>query len=284
MDQLKHDDVPSEEILRSRPTLAKGPISSLLSVAVTWLWDMTIFKALLIIYCLNIVAWGGMIFLLICNAAPAMCHPTCDDVNSPRKTWIEIDSQILNALFCIPAFWLGPRRCIETWKILLYMTRKDTIAFRQLAATYREWFRLPASQTLPTHIGPVEVEAWLQQASSLENIVPSPARSVPEPPVSGQRAMPTQLWKLQAVIGLNLMNTMFQVILSLFMWSYNRHNRPGWSVGLFLCLAFVSSIGATVLMALERKGVQKVEGKGLSGVLTSESDGDDIELGQLADR
>ncbi|KAF4434520.1 COBW domain-containing [Fusarium acutatum] len=280
MDQLKHDNVSSEEKRRSRPALAKGPMSSWLSVAVTWLRDMTIFKALLIIYCLNVVAWGGMIFLLMCNAAPAMCHPTCDDINSSRKIWIEIDSQILNALFCIPAFWLGPHRCIETWKILLYTTRKDAVALRQLAATYREWFRLPASQTLPNHIGPVEVEAWLQQASSLENIVPSPAQSVPEPPFSGQRAMPTQLWKLQFVVGLNLMNTVFQVILSLFMWCYSRHNRPGWSVGLFLCLAFVSSIGATVLIALERKCVQKVESQGRSGVLTLKSDDDETELGQ----
>jgi uncharacterized membrane protein YfcA len=67
------------------------------------------------------------------------------------------------------------------------------------------------------------------------------------------------VWKLQTVIGLSLLNTIFQVILSLFMWCYNRHNRPAWSVGLFLCLAFVSSIGAGVLQFLEKKRVQQVE-------------------------
>ncbi|KFY94778.1 hypothetical protein V498_03727 [Pseudogymnoascus sp. VKM F-4517 (FW-2822)] len=36
-----------------------------------------------------------------------MCHPTCDDINSPRRVWIEIDSQILNALFCVTGFGLG---------------------------------------------------------------------------------------------------------------------------------------------------------------------------------
>ncbi|KAM6506901.1 hypothetical protein FALCPG4_018719 [Fusarium falciforme] len=88
---------------------ASPPPTSRVAMAVDWVRHMTIFKALLIIYCLNVVAWGGMIFLLLCNAAPAMCHPTCDDVNSPRRKWIEMDSQILNALFCVPAFGLAPR-------------------------------------------------------------------------------------------------------------------------------------------------------------------------------
>ncbi|KAL2156822.1 hypothetical protein VTH06DRAFT_4368, partial [Thermothelomyces fergusii] len=47
------------------------------------------------IYGLNVVGWGGMIFLLLCNAAPAMCRPTCDDIDSPRRKWIEWDAQIL---------------------------------------------------------------------------------------------------------------------------------------------------------------------------------------------
>jgi Protein of unknown function (DUF2985) len=51
-----------------------------------------------------------MLFLLICNAAPAMCTPTCNDINSPRRIWIEIDSQILNALFCVTGIGLLPWR------------------------------------------------------------------------------------------------------------------------------------------------------------------------------
>jgi hypothetical protein len=271
MEQLKQQDASSEELAGSRLEPAPSPPDSLLSAAVTWVRQMTIFKALLIVYCLNIVAWGGMIFLLMCNAAPAMCHPTCDDINSPRRKWIEIDSQILNALFCIPAFWLAPRRCIEAWKALQYMMGQMT-ALRQLAATYREWFRLPGSEALPAHVGPIQVENWLQQASSSEDMVPYPTPSVPEPPPSGRRATPTRVWKLQAVVGLNLLNTMFQVILSLFMWYYNRHNRPGWSVGLFLCLAFVSSIAAGVVQFLERKKVQQVEGKPNSKILSVEDE------------
>ncbi|KAL6402662.1 hypothetical protein AUP68_14116 [Ilyonectria robusta] len=49
-----------------------------------------------------------MIFFLLLKAAPAMNHPSADSDDSPRKKWIEIDSQILNALFCVTAFGLAP--------------------------------------------------------------------------------------------------------------------------------------------------------------------------------
>lgn len=66
---------------------------------------------------LNIIAWGGMLFLLLVNAAPAMCNPSCNDINSARRicatcaiqeltVGIEIDSQILNALFCVTGIGL----------------------------------------------------------------------------------------------------------------------------------------------------------------------------------
>ncbi|KAI8716238.1 hypothetical protein NCS52_00916900 [Fusarium sp. LHS14.1] len=234
--------------------------TSRVAMAVDWVKEMTIFKAILIIYCLNVIAWGGMIFLLLCNATPAMCHPTCDDINSPRRKWIEIDSQILNALFCVPAFGLAPRRSIEAWWLVQHVLGRDLLRLRQLAATYRSWFRLPGSQTVPAYIGPAEIESWLSQNTTLEDVVPYPSRSIPHIPLSGRRAMPTALWKLEVMIGLNLMNTVFQAVLSGFMWGYNRHTRPSWSVGLFLCLAFAASITAGVIGFVEGRRVKKIEG------------------------
>lgn len=80
---------------------------------------------------LNIVAWGGMIFLLLINAAPAMCHPSCNDLYSPRREcirpsiWtffitigIEIDAQILNALFCVTGIGLLPWRLRDGYLLL----------------------------------------------------------------------------------------------------------------------------------------------------------------------
>ena len=272
MEQPKRTSSSSEDVVHSQLKVAPSTPSCWKSTAMIWLQQMTIFRALLIVYCLNVVAWGGMIFLLICNAAPAMCHPSCDDINSPRQIWIEIDSQILNALFCIPAFWLAPRRCIEFWKVLKYATKQDITALRQLAATYREWFRLPGSDAIPAYVGPVEAEAWLNETPFQDGMLPYPARSIPGPPPSGRRATPSRVWKLQAVVVLGLLNTIFQVILSLFMWCYNRHNRPAWSVGLFLCLAFVSSIGAGLLQVLEKRRVQRVEGTPRGNTLSIEDE------------
>ncbi|CAH0057195.1 unnamed protein product [Clonostachys solani] len=242
-------------------TPESSPQDSALAKAMAWLRDMTIFKAILIIYCLNIVAWGGMIFLLLCNASPAMCYPTCNDINSPRRKWIEIDSQILNALFCVPAFGLFPRRALQAWQLLQFVVRGDLVALRCLAGRYRTWFRLPGSQMLPASVGPDEVENWLSLPSATLNILPLPVRRIPDAPPTGQRAATTSVRMLGAVIGLNMMNTVFQAILSGFMWGYSRHSRPGWSVGLFLCLAFAASTGAGVLEFLEGKKVRRVEGR-----------------------
>src|SRR5579862_5372252 len=77
---------------------------------------------------LNVIAWGGMLFLLLVNAAPAMCYPTCGDINSPRRVCtfpecseltpgIEIDSQILNALFCITGIGLLPWRLRDCYHL-----------------------------------------------------------------------------------------------------------------------------------------------------------------------
>lgn len=63
---------------------------------------------LITIYGLNVVAWGAMLFFLLLKTAPAMNHPDGGDADSsPRKIWLEIDSQILNALFCVTGFGLA---------------------------------------------------------------------------------------------------------------------------------------------------------------------------------
>ncbi|RBQ85894.1 hypothetical protein VDGD_04554 [Verticillium dahliae] len=242
----------------SGPSASRRPPPTMMQTATAWLRDMTLVKVVIIIYCLNVVAWGGMIFLLLCNAAPAMCHPTCNDINSPRRIWIEIDSQILNALFCVMAFGLAPQRARDAWRLVQHHFAHDSLALRRLAASYRSWFRLPGSQELPSDLGPDEVDDWLSKGGALA-VVPHPARSIPDAPYSELRASPTALWKLATVIGLNVMNTVFQAVLSGFMWGYNRHTRPQWAVPLFLCSAFGVSIAAGVMGGLEGKRVKKVE-------------------------
>ena len=69
-----------------------------------WKFTWTPLGFFVVLYGLLVVAFGGMLFLLLCNAAPAMCNPDCNDINSPRRIWVEYDSQIVNALFCVTGF------------------------------------------------------------------------------------------------------------------------------------------------------------------------------------
>lgn len=64
------------------------------------------------LYFLLVIAFGGMLFLLLCNAAPAMTREwgPNNKEHSPRQIWMEIDSQILNALFSITGLGLFPIR------------------------------------------------------------------------------------------------------------------------------------------------------------------------------
>ncbi|KAF8465523.1 hypothetical protein BDZ91DRAFT_659182, partial [Kalaharituber pfeilii] len=99
---------------------------------------------LITVYALNVVAWGGMLFLLLVNAAPAMCHPSCNDLYSARRIWIEITSQILNALFCVPGFGLIPWRFRDLYYLLRYRVGGDAGSWRALTGVggvHESWGR-----------------------------------------------------------------------------------------------------------------------------------------------
>ncbi|OAQ88154.1 COBW domain-containing protein [Purpureocillium lilacinum] len=236
-----------------------------------WHYFMTPLGFVVTIYGLNVVAWGGMLFLLLCNASPAMCHPTCDDINSPRRIWIEIDSQILNALFCVTGFGLAPWRFRDLYFLLRYRLQHREEALRRLAGIHRGWFRLEGSAALPINIGPKNVEQHLSQAAS-RPAVPFPATKIPDVPLTGVRAPPTKLWKLDLVIWLMVWNTFLQCVLSGFMWGLNRYDRPSWSTGLFVALGCTVAAVGGLIMFLEGKSV-----KGIEGVPVSQQDLEQLE-------
>ncbi|CAI7626303.1 unnamed protein product [Penicillium bialowiezense] len=199
-------------------------------------WMCTPLGLCISIYGLNIVAWGGMLFLLMCNAAPAMCHPSCDSLQSSRRIWIEIDSQILNALFCVTGFGLAPWRIRDLYRWCCWrLGRSATIrrnALDRLAEIHQNWFHKPkGSELLP--------------------------RSSKESDHETNLATPTSLWKMDAVVWGNMLNTLFQIALAVCMWRFNRFNRPSWTTGLFVALACCVAGFAGVLMWLEKKRVRK---------------------------
>jgi hypothetical protein len=269
--------------------------STIIGLRAFWKWFLTPFGFLVTVYALNVVAWGGMLFLLLCNAAPAMCWVSdahshngwvydCDNLYSSRRIWMETDSQILNALFCVTGLGLIPWRFRDLYYLLRWrllprnkLGRHQKIyGLRTLAGLYRTWVRLPGSQTLDL----MSLEEYNEMAFPLESLdltkhevnlpsvkadaldprVPWRLYKTPPPPVTGVRAPPTALWKIDVFVWCNVFNTFFQGCLCGFMWGMNRFDRPSWSTGLFIALAcIVSGIGG-ILSFTEGRKIKKIEG------------------------
>ncbi|KAI9862682.1 MAG: hypothetical protein M1813_004178 [Trichoglossum hirsutum] len=238
--------------------------ATVIALKAFWKFFITPLGFLITIYCLNVVAWGGMLFLLLCNAAPAMCRPTCNDINSPRRKWIEVDSQILNALFCVTGFGLIPWRFRDCWYLLRWKIGKREEALRRLAGINRAWFRLEGSEKLDGEMGTRFNPKTLADDATPEDhsnpALPFPLSLTPDPPLTGIRAPPTPPWKLDFVIWMFILNTVLQAVLSGFMWGYNRYTRPSWSTGLFVALACIVAAAAGIMSAVEGKKVKKIEG------------------------
>jgi len=227
-----------------------------------WKFTLTPLGFLIVLYGLNVVAWGGMLFLLLIGGGQEfMCYPPgshgvkeCNNINSPRRIWIEIDSQILNALFCVTGFGLIPWRFRDFYYLLQFRIRHKQEYLRRLAGIHRSWFRLPGSTDLP-----VDPHASMI-APDTNPAIPLPPSKAPDAPLTGSRAPATRWWKLDYVIWAYVLNTFLQAVLSGFMWGFNRYTRPSWSTGLFVALACIVAALGGFMCFKEGKRVKAVEG------------------------
>jgi hypothetical protein len=202
-----------------------------------WNWLTTPKGFFMTLYGLNIIAWGGMLFLLMCNAAPAMCHPTCDDLYSARRKWIEIDSQILNALFCVTGFGLAPWRFRDLYWWFCWRlggAPKRLCGIARLASINKSWCRFPGPGTGGSCV-------CHGDASSIEDVSGESATPTKTPLnpslLSVTMTPPTAPWKIDLFVWCNIWNTIFQACLAGCMWGMDRFNRPSWTTGLFVALA-----------------------------------------------
>jgi hypothetical protein len=195
--------------------------------AAAWKFVTTPTGFLITLYGLNIVAWGGMLFLLELGAAPAMNHPSKNAINSPRKIWLEIDSQILNALFCVTGFGLAPWRFRDLYWLIQARLRHNRQAMRRLCKQNQSWFRPP-----------VWYNADDEETGGEEKRVT----------FTGEVAPPTAIWKLSFVVWMMVLNTLLQGVLSAMMWGYNRINRPSWATGTFIGLGCSVALFAGLMM------------------------------------
>lgn len=243
-----------------------------------WKFFLTPFGFVIVIYGLNVVAWGAMIFFVLLNAAPAMCHPSCNDIHSARKVWIEIDSQVLNGLFCVTGFGLIPWRFRDFYYLMKWRYGKgeqSMIYHRKLAGIYRSWYRLPGSDKLADDIGPppkytkknpepVDVPPPYSEeeiaAMEANPAIPLPVTSMPDPPLTGVRAPASRSWTIDVVVWMYLWNTIFQGALAGCMWGFNRYNRPAATTGIFITVGCLVAIAAGIVVFIEGSAVKKVEG------------------------
>ncbi|KAI1758594.1 hypothetical protein GGR53DRAFT_240774 [Hypoxylon sp. FL1150] len=244
-----------EELYREKPKEKIGP-TILNGLKAFWKFFRTPSGFCIIIYFLNIVAWGAMLFFLLLKAAPAMNHPTADDDNSPRKKWLEIDSQILNALFCVTGFGLAPWRFRDFYFLVRAALFRDVSAMRRLAAQNKGWFRPPAWARGD------EDTSNCQGQKDEHHAVGSTGKLAAT--FTGKVAPSTALWKLASTIFLMVLNTLFQVILCYYMWAYNRITRPTWATGAFIGLGCGVSALAGIISWYEGRRVKKNEGPELN--------------------
>ncbi|MCJ1399508.1 hypothetical protein MMC11_002710 [Xylographa trunciseda] len=218
-----------------------------------------------VLYGLNVVAWGGMLFLLLCNASSPMCYnpaiyqgKDCNNIDSPRRVWVEITCQVVNSLFCVTGFGLIPWRFRDLYYLLKFRVMKREDALRRLGGIHKSWFRLPGSDLLP--VKPTSEPQEFSPADESNPALPLPLHRTPSPPLTGVRAPSTPLWKLDYVIWFFVLNTILQGALSGLMWGFNRYNRPSWSTGLFVALACIVAAAAGIMQFKENKRIKKVEG------------------------
>lgn len=244
---------------------------------------ITIQGFLVVVYCLNVVAWGGMLFLLLVGGGNQyMCYPErlhgikdCSDLYSPRRIWLEIDSQILNALFCVTGLGLIPWRFRDLYYLLQWRLLKKSHGLRMLGGIHNGWFRLPGSHHLPVS----KDEGYTDTERKDNPAIPIPYSKLPPPPLTGNRAPDTKTWKLDFVIWAMVLNTFLQIVLCGFMWGYNRFDRPSWATGTFIALACVVAGAGGIMTFFEAKKVKAVEG------IPVEDEGkkDDAEVGGRRD-
>jgi hypothetical protein len=185
------------------------------------------------IYGLNVVAWGAMLFFLLLNVSTMSAER--------KEIWIEIDSQILNGLFCLTSWGLAPWRVRDTYWLLVWRLgsgKSSNRSINQLARRNVSWFRIINSC--------VDEEA--------------PCEELRHKTSTGNIAPPTSSWKMDFVVINMLLNSLFQIGMATFMWQYNRHNRPSFGVGLFIGLGCLSSLLAGVMSWWEGRKVKKIEG------------------------
>ncbi|KAF9510285.1 hypothetical protein BS47DRAFT_92513 [Hydnum rufescens UP504] len=194
------------------------------------------------IYGFLVVFWGAAIVFFLAKFI---------NLHNPQqqKFWIEISSQVENALFTVTGVGLIPWRLMDTYRILFIWH------YKRLDARLRMRLDLPPLQhpdDLPdpqidpnfTHVLTEKQQKDLRRQQ--REFAKSQTWYRPHS-TDTHRAFPigTALLICLLVDG----NSFFQCILCGTMWGLNEYNRPPWTTGLLIPASFLCGIGAAVIIA-----------------------------------
>jgi hypothetical protein len=173
--------------------------------------------------------------------------------------WVEVCEQIENGLFCLTGIGLIPWRLIDTYRMTkIWYYKSLTRKLRKKAGLPQLYDKddLPDPTFDPNYVHVLTDKQEYELHHQQKKFMKSQTWYRPHG-TETHRAFPINTAML--ICLLNDGNSVFQCMLAACMWSLNRFNRPAWTTGLLIPLAFGCGICSGVLIWQGGKKTKRTE-------------------------
>ncbi|KAF8592432.1 hypothetical protein K439DRAFT_1378530 [Ramaria rubella] len=211
------------------------------TLAGVWSFVKTPMGVITAIYGFLVVFWGAAIIFFLAGWVPTS--------SSDRKGfWVEVTSQIENALFTVTGIGLLPWRIVDTYRILLVWKMKRKSARLRRRAGLPELYDeddLPDPQYDTNFVHVLTDDQQRELHHQQKEFAKSQTWYRPHG-TETHRAFPitTAFLICLFIDG----NSFFQAILCGCMWGLDRFQRPAWTTGTLIPFSFLCGITASVLI------------------------------------
>jgi len=204
------------------------------------------------LYGFFVVFWGSALVLFLAKWINLHNQNTQD-------FWSEICQQILNGLFCLTGIGLMPWRIVDTYRMYkIWYYKRRTRKLRRKAGLPELYDNndLPDPIFDPNYVHVLTDKEEYELHHQQKKFMQSQTWYRPHG-TETHRAFPinTALW----ICILNDGNTIFQCMLAACMWSMDRFQRPAWTTGVLLPLAFACGILSGVFIWRGGKKTKRTE-------------------------
>ncbi|KAH9045533.1 hypothetical protein EDB85DRAFT_1907089 [Lactarius pseudohatsudake] len=204
------------------------------------------------IYGFLVVFWGSaIVFFLAKWIVPGN--------TTTRDFWVEVCEQIENGLFCLTGIGLIPWRIIDTYRIVkIWYFKRQTRNLRRKVGLPDLYDKddLPDPMFDPNYVHVLTDKQQYELHHQQKKLMKSQTWYRPHG-TETHRAFPINTALL--ICLLNDGNSVFQCMLAACMWSMNRFDRPAWTTGLLIPLAFGCGIASGVLIWRGGKKTKRTE-------------------------